>query len=167
MSVRIKPCYSCPLSSGCELKAEFRKRVAGLGLRSATFNCPRLAERLAPGTRIVVTMPNIEPAEYGDAEVCCGRREVPATIVTSNGCDFSCVVDQEAVATMVEDGEVAESADPNKIRFRKTMKHSRILQFLDEPKRVLCMFGNPKLPNGKCDTMLGECNCFDAEGLAA
>lgn len=167
MSVRINPCHGCPIRKGCDLKTDFSRKVAGLGLRSATFNCARLAERLAPGTRIVVTMPVFGPTEYGDAEVVCSRHEVPATIVTSKGNAFACIVDLEAVKVMEEDGYLSETADPNKIRFRKTMKHTRIVRFLNEDKREMCMFGNPMLPSGKCDTRDNACSCVEVKENAS
>ena len=164
MAVRINPCFGCPLRRGCDLKAEFSKRVAGLGLRSATFNCPTLSAKLAKGARIVVTMPEMGATEYGDADVQCGRREVNATIHNVTGFMFACVVDKTDIQAMVDDGVVAESANPDRIRFRKRMRHSRIVRFLDEPRRQVCEFGNVVMDGG-CDQPPGDgvaCHCKEA-----
>ncbi len=165
MSVRINPCYGCPIRNGCKQRDDFKQKVAGLGLRSATFNCARLSDRLAPGTRIVVNVPIFGEEDYY-GEVAVGRQEVPATICTHKGNDFSCIIDLEAMKVLEEDGYLKDGADPNKIRFRKTMKHSRIVRFLDEPKRSICMFGNPILPSGKCDTREGNCSCVEVKANA-
>lgn len=166
MSVRINPCFGCPLKVGCTQRTEFSKRVSGLGLRSATFNCAKLDAALSPGTRIVVTMPVIGQDEDGSYEYNVGRHDVPATIVTSAGNKFSCIVDADAVKTMEDLGYLGENVDPNKIRFRKTMRHSRIKRFLSEPKRRLCEFGNPILLSGMCDTRDGNCPCSKVEKAA-
>jgi len=164
MAVRINPCFGCPLRDGCELKREYSQKVRGLGLRSATFNCPILLSKMVRGARIVVTMPEIGPTMYGDSEVQCGRREVRATIHTVNGLHFACVVDRADVLAMKDDEVLAESADPERIRFRKTMRHSRIVRFLDEPLRRVCEFGNV-VDDGGCHLRPGEgavCHCKEA-----
>jgi len=164
MAVYLRPCTGCPLRSGCEQRDEFRKRVSGLGLRSATFNCSRLKAALEPGTRIVVRHP-IKVAGGGDhyysPEYDIVRVELPATITSSDRDDFSCVIDRDALVAAVEENE----ADPEKIdvyRFRKTMKHSRIVRFLDEPRRALSACGRPKLPGGQCDLREAE-DCCNAQ----
>lgn len=164
MAVRINPCFGCPLRHGCELKGEFSKRVRGLGLRSATFDCPALSAKLAKGSRVVVTMPEMGTTEYGDTYVQCGRREVNATIHNVSGFMFACVVDKADVQAMVDDGVVAESADPDRIRFRKRMRHSRVVRFIDEPKRQICEFGNVVGRDG-CDQRPENevaCHCKEA-----
>ncbi len=166
MAVRINPCFGCPLRDGCEQKAVFSARVRGLGLRSATFTCSRLSAAIAPGRRIVVTMPTFSCNSY-DNEVTSGRREVKATIHASHGNEFACVVDQADIDEMVEDEVVAENADPNKIRWRKTMRHSRIVRFLDEPNWTHRDCGNLVSPDGACHTRDGHCFCKQYGDLAA
>lgn len=157
MSVRINPCYGCPVKDGCEQRAVYRKRVSGLGLRSATFRCERLKERIKPGTRIVVTMPTLRWSEYGDTNIFCGRREVKATIHSSDGMHFACVIDKSEIDDMADRGEVSESADPERIRYRKTMRHSRIVRFLDEEPWRVCEFGAVVSPSGSCGN--SHCSC--------
>ncbi len=157
MSVRINPCYGCPIREGCEQKAEYRRRVSGLGLRSATFRCERLKTRIKPGTRIVVSMPIFGPSKYSDQDVFCGRREVNATIHSSDGMHFACVVDKSEIDDMEDSGQIAESADRDRIRFRKTMRHSRIVRFLDEPPWRVCEFGAVVSPFGSCGN--SHCSC--------
>ncbi len=156
MAVRINPCFGCPLRKGCEQKQEFSKRVAGLGLRSATFDCSRLSEALSFGSRIVVKMPTFGPDEY-EGTVFNGHREVNATIHSSDGNRFACVVDKADIDLMVEDEVLAESADPAKIRHRKTMRHTRIVRFLDEPKWTKCESHGLVSPSGDCAER--ECYC--------
>lgn len=165
MAVRINPCFGCPLRFDCALRADFARRVHGLGLRSATFNCERLSKALAPGTRIVITAPTFGFAEY-EGEIMTGRREVKATITSSFGNRFACVVDQSEIDAMAEDGETAESANLDRIRFRKTMRHSRIVRFLDEPAWRVCEYGNAKSPDGTCHILQVQgghsCSCGEA-----
>lgn len=141
MAVYLKPCNGCPLRAGCEQRDEFRRRVAGLGLRTATFNCAKLDERLAPGTRIVIKHPvkgeTSEPYEYDISYY-----EVPATITSSKDGEFACVIDLEPLKEVIDVYAVEGDQDPNKTRFRKYMKHRRIVRFLDEPKRRICENGN-------------------------
>lgn len=150
MAVRINPCFGCPIKAGCSLRDDFRKRVSGLGLRSATFRCSRIEDALAPGTRISIEHPFRAAGDnfYGDYNIV--RHEVPATISSSSGHMFSCIVDRDVLVDLLENYEGSET-DPDKVRFRKTMRHSRIVKFLDEPKRRLCDNGNPILPSGDCD----------------
>lgn len=152
MSVYLKPCTGCPLRNGCEQRDDFRKRVAGLGLRSATFNCDRLRKAITPGTRILVNHPiSVETSGYcGEPYTDVVRVEVPATIVTSDRDEFSCVIDRDALLAAIDEHE----ADADKVdiyRFRKTMKARRIVKFLDEPRRAICPCGNPRLAGGACD----------------
>lgn len=166
MAVRINPCFGCPLRAGCEQRSSFAARVRGLGLRSATFTCDKLSAALAPGRRVVVTMPTFSYDSY-DHEVTSGRREVKATIHSSHGNEFACVVDQSDIDKMVEDEVVAENADPKKIRWRKTMRHSRIVRFLDEPHWTRRNCGNLVSPDGACHTKDGVCTCKVYGTLAA
>jgi len=160
MAVYLRPCTGCPLRVGCKQRDEFRQRVAGLGLRSATFNCALLKSALAPGTRIVVRHPiGVETSGYsGEPYYDIVRVELPATIIGSGRDDFSCVIDRDALVAAIEEHE----ADADKLdiyRFRKTMKHTRIVRFLDEPRRALSPCGRPKRPDGKCDLRADESCC--------
>lgn len=164
MSVRINPCFGCPIRTDCETRAVYKARVSGLGLRSATFRCDRLAERLRPGTRIVVRHPikDTDDYEYGVSHV-----ELPATITTSDGQKFACVIDREALAAALGyDGEYEDDM-VDRVRFRKTMRHSRIVRFLDEPRRLLAECGNPITPDGKHDSRNGPCGCKQFGEVAA
>lgn len=163
MSVRINPCYGCPIKEGCEQKAEYRRRVSGLGLRSATFRCERLKTRILPGTRIVVSMPIFGPSKYSDQDVFCGRREVNATIHSSDGMHFACVVDKSEIDDMAEREELSESADRDRIRYRKTRRHSRIIRFLDEEPWRVCEFGGVVSPTGECAN--AHCSCQEVSTL--
>lgn len=157
MSVYIKPCHGCPLGKGCQQRNEFRVKVAGLGLRSATFDCSILKEKLAPGTRVVIAVPIMSGDEYGEYYLR-GRREVKATVHASKGNRFACIVDREHEEAMLEDS--AELKRPERIRFRKMQNHTRIVRWLDEPKRRMCGLGSPMLDDGTCDRPAGEqCWC--------
>jgi hypothetical protein len=166
MSVHLKPCTGCPLRNGCEQRDEFRRRVAGLGLRSATFNCDRLKTAMAPGTRIIVSHPvkvEMGGSYYEGPQFDVIRKDLPATITGSGRDEFSCVIDRDALlaAIAAEEGEDADKVDT--YRFRKTMKARRIVRFLDEPPRPLCITcGNVRLPDGRCDTR-GDVKCDSAQ----
>lgn len=163
MSVRINPCFGCPLRVGCDQRAEFSRRVRGLGLRSATFNCDRLAEALTMGTRIEISAPvrdyRLSPtSEDHGFEYEITRFLVPATITTKNPTTFACTIDREPLkAAMDKCGDRETNVD--RVRFRKTMRHSRIVRFLDEPKRTFCNLGNVRRPDGGCEARDGECGC--------
>jgi hypothetical protein len=164
MSVRINPCFGCPLRVGCEQRAEFSKKVAGLGLRSATFNCARLSTAIAPGTRIVIASPVRSIGDYDSYDIT--RVETPATITSSRGNEFACVVDREPLLeAMREHGD--EETDVDRVRFRKTMRHSRIVRFLDEPRRGFCEHGSLRTPDGKCEVRDNECSCQQFKVAAA
>lgn len=163
MSVYLKPCTGCPLRDGCEQRDDFRKRVRGLGLRSATFNCDRLKAAIAPGTRIVISHPitvEMGGGYYSGPQYDILREDLPATIVSSGVDDFSCVIDRSALAEAIELNE-AEGADKiDTYRFRKTMPARRIVRFLDEPKRRICGCGKVVLPGGGCDKKSEE-DCWN------
>lgn len=152
MSVRINPCFGCPLRVGCDQRAVFAKRVHGIGLRSATFNCDRLSAAITPGTRIVLNVPIM-----GEESI--SRHLLPATITSSKGNEFACVIDEAAIRDAYEDYAMDEAVPYTKARFRKTMRHSRIVKFLDEPKREMCSHGNPILPGYACDAREQPCGC--------
>lgn len=165
MAVYLKPCTGCPLREGCEQRNDFRKRVSGLGLRSATFNCQRLKAALAPGTRIVVKHPIAVEVDsyYGDTEIF--YEDLPATITSSHVDEFSCVIDRNALLQAIEDleGEGADKVDT--YRFRKTLKARRIIRFLDEPRRGFCSCGRVKSADGSCERRPTE-ECWDTRLLA-
>ena len=165
MSVRINPCFGCPLSKGCEQKSDYKRRVSGLGLRSATFRCAKLSESLSAGTRIEIAAPVRDYTERGSRgfgdygfEFEIIRVWVPATIVASKNHEFACIVDREPLLrAMRNHGDV--ETDVDKVRFRKYMRHARIVRFLDEPKAKLCAHGNPILADGRHDVREGQCDC--------
>lgn len=163
MGVYLKPCTGCPLRDGCKLRDEFRRRVNGLGLRSATFRCDVLAKALSPGTRIIVSHP-ITVETGGDyhsgPQYDVVREDLPATITSSDCDEFSCIIDREALVAAIEaqEGEGLDKVDT--YRFRKTMKARRIVRFLDEPKRCQCDGHRWLLPSGGCDKRPDEdCSC--------
>lgn len=165
MSVRINPCFGCPLGKDCEQKAAFKSRVTGLGLRSATFRCAKLSDALSAGTRIEIAAPVRDYIEYGSHnegdfgfEYQITRVLVPATIIAKHDHEFACIVDRQPLLDAMRKHGDAET-DVDKVRFRKYMRHSRIVRFLDEPKVKMCAFGNPILPDGRHDVREGECNC--------
>jgi hypothetical protein len=160
MSVYLKPCTGCPLRQGCVQRDEFRRRVAGLGLRSATFNCDRLKNAIVPGTRVAVSHPiSVEVGGgYEGPEYRIIREDLPATITGSGRDYFSCVVDRDALATAIAKHGGVDEDKIDTYRFRKTMSARRIVRFLDEPRRPLCGCGNVRLPGGRCDSRGGvEC----------
>lgn len=164
MSVYLKPCTGCPIREGCEQRDEFRRRVAGLGLRSATFNCDRLKKAIAPGTRILVSHPiTVEGSGDGyygpTTEIV--REDLPATITSSGVDEFSCVIDRDALVAAIEEQEGEGLDKVDTYRFRKTMKARRIVKFLDEPRRITCDGGRWLLPSGSCDKRPDE-DCFCA-----
>ena len=159
MSVRLNPCFGCAIVRGqprdaCGLRNEFRAKIAGLGLRSATFNCPILAAKLKPGVQITVRQP--VRADDDDIEL----HHLPATITSADGNNFSCVVDRDALVAVIGDDDKEQLATVDRYRFRKTMKHSRIVAFLDEPPREICSGGNVIDKSLVCDRRYGiECTC--------
>lgn len=177
MSVRLNPCFGCPIYRGqkrdaCALRNEYRAKIAGLGLRSATFNCPTLAAKLKPGTRIKISHPmQVESgSEYQEFYIL--RHDLPATITMSKNNEFACVVDRDAVLELIEDDDKEGLASVDKYRFRKTMRHSRVVAFLDEPTREICSGGNPINPDTLvCDHRPGggydECVCQTHKKYAA
>lgn len=165
MSVYLKPCTGCPLREGCKQRDEFRRRVKGLGLRSATFNCDHLKKAITPGTRILVSHPirvEISGSEWTGPEYDIVRKDLPATITGSDRDEFSCVIDRDALlaAVAAEEGEDTDKVDT--YRFRKTMKARRIVKFLHEPRRKLCACGKVRLPDGSCDKRPTE-DCYNVQ----
>ena len=141
MGVRLNPCFGCPLSEGCELRAEWRKRVSGLGLRSATFDCPHLTKAIRPGRRVEIMAPFAvwTDGHYDGPQMDIVKRPVAATItIAASGHYFVCTIDPR------DDMET-------KFRFRRKMRHSRIRRFLDEPDERLCPALSHVVRDGKCD----------------
>jgi len=160
MGTCINPCRGCPLRDGCALRAEWRQKVCGLGLRNAWFVCPTLAKEIRPGRRIQVTIPVMGIGyDYrgGEHECFGGRKMVRATITTADARNhtFACVVDPGQIS---EEEQFSNSKTIDEIRFLKRRHHWRIVQFLDEPDLPLCKLGNV-LRDGKCDTSDGSCSC--------
>ena len=48
-STRFKPCEHCPHRSGCEIKKDLRKRLRGIELKSADFDCEKRLSTLPRG----------------------------------------------------------------------------------------------------------------------
>lgn len=173
MAVRLNPCFGCPVKAlaipeCAETRDRMRKGVSGLGLRSATFNCPVLASKLHKGARVVITVPIFTGHGYDGDEIC-DRRDAHATVTSANGSKFACIIDLKDAPT---EDEVSESvSDIAKLRFRKTMRHSRIKAFLDEPDREVCALGNVLKSAGapfSCERKEGtECSCFENALLSA
>lgn len=170
MSVYLRPCTGCPLREGCKQRDEFRRRVAGLGLRSATFNCDHLKKAIEPGTRILISHPikvETEGSYYDGPQFDFIREDLPATIISSDGERFSCVIDRDALAQAIERHEGEDIDKVDTYRFRKTMLARRIVRFLDEPKRRVCDGGRLLLPEGGCETRHHEdCNCAPTKAVA-
>lgn len=71
---------------------------------------------------------------------------VPATITSvATGYRFACTVDPIDEVMNTPNGE-----DANKYRFRRKMRHFRIVRFLDEPDLRICEAGN-LIRDGVCD----------------
>lgn len=148
---RINPCFRCPLRHGCEQRAEFQRRVVGLGARSVTFACAKLAAELRPGRRVAIKHPAAVPCRGDDDGYTIEHIKVAATITAvDSGMRFSSVVDP---TPEVFDGD-------DKYRFRRKQAHYRILRFLDEPDLKLCDAGNVQ-HDGKCESLSG-CHCASA-----
>lgn len=149
MGVRINPCFRCPLATGCEHRNELRRRVSGIGARSVNFPCDRLAAEVRPGRRIVISHP-VWYEDGGDYR----RMNVPATITSiTTGYRFACIVDPIEEVMFMQDGK-----DANKYRFRRTMRHFRIVRFLEEPDEKFCELGQLRRLD-RCDVRDGECLC--------
>lgn len=168
MAVHLKPCHGCPVprlttDQDCAAKRdEMRAKVRGLGLSSATFKCPVLAEHFRVGRRISINTPVLKYAGYHEYDYRVSHVEVRATVLTFDGRRFKCVVDLEDMerAQSEDQGEgVKEAKD---YIYRKPMLAGRIVQFLDEPDRALCGGGNIAGGDGKCDR--GNCNtCYPVD----
>lgn len=174
MSARLNPCYGCPIVRGkprdaCDMRNQFRAKIAGLGLRSATFNCAILAAKLAPGARVKVRHPILveSGSEYQEYDIV--HHDLPATITFSLSNEFSCVIDRDALIDAM-DGDKDQIGKVDTYRFRKKMKHSRIVTFLDEAPRKICSGGNVVNPDTlDCDQRNTdvECACQTHERYAA
>jgi hypothetical protein len=135
MGVRVNPCFACPLRTGCEHRNELRAKALGIGAVSVNFRCERLAKELRPGRRVMVPAISVVEGRYYDEE----RKSsiaVPATITGAvKGYQFVCVIDPGALP------EHIDGRDMELYRFRKPMRHTRIIRFLDEPDAQVCKNG--------------------------
>ena len=156
MGVRITPCYRCPLREGCQQREIYRQKASGLGAVSIRFRCKILADRLTPGVRVKILHPvgTIGYYPYGGEYTGFRKWPFPATVLSSDGYNFSAVIDKD---------QTDEEGDPLNNRFRRKMPAYRIVEFLDEPARKLCSLGNLLLPDGTCDNS-GKCGCTMIEG---
>ena len=168
MGVRINPCHGCPLREGCDQRDEFRKRVSGLGLRSATFRCAKLAEALRPGRRVMVPTPEMRVQQVypGDFDCRIEMVAVPATVTASDDAGgFSGVIDPGHVYGRPEEVTGEPSAPADKYRFRKKMRSARIIRILDEPDRKICEQGRVMVGD-QCDKPADEiCHCEAMRGF--
>lgn len=157
MGVYIKPCRGCPARQGCDLRDEFRRRVSGLGLRSASFRCARLSSVVRLGRRILVSTMRLKNYSNYEPDYRLERVAVPATIVGYHDAKFSCVVDKGSIY-----GDVDEDVPVKDIwRFRKKKPVSQIIKFLDEPDREICTNGRVLIGPRNCDRPEGEpCYCL-------
>jgi hypothetical protein len=156
--MRINPCHACPLRNGCENREVLRKKASGTGARCISYDCDKLGKELRAGRRIMIETIILTPTDnhwYDGWDR--SYRNVKATITAHSGYyRFACVIDPGQIT----EDDIAENADLNKIRFRKTMRHTRIVQFLDEPDAEMSICGNVKR-NGKCERQDGkECDCL-------
>lgn len=159
MAVYLKPCHGCPIprktdDKRClERRDEMRKKVSGLGLTSAKFDCKILADHFHQGRRITINTPYMKNASsYWDDGYVVAYAEVPATVIGFHQGKFQCAVDLEAMKYVHEELNVAEnSKDASAFVYRKPMPPSRVVRFLDEPNRELCKGGNVPINDGKCD----------------
>lgn len=155
MSTHLKPCHRCPLRDGCELRDEWRRKIARSGLVSAAFKCAKLAAALRPGRRIMVSVPG-EPEmdRYGEPIGRHGYHLAKATITSSdNRGRYVCVVD----AGQIKESPVIRDAD--KVRFRRQREAFTISRFLDEPDATLCKLGRVKR-GAECDRQANDdCGC--------
>ena len=151
MGVRITPCYRCPLHEGCQQREIYRQKASGLGAVSIRFRCKILADRLTPGVRVKIPHPVglTEYTPYDGEYTVFTSLPLPATILSSDGYNFSAVIDKD---------QTDEEGEPLNNRFRRKMPAYRIVEFLDEPPRKLCHLGNLLLEDGACDSS-GGCGC--------
>jgi len=154
---RINPCHGCPLREGCDLRETFRERTRLLGdvARSVTFRCKKLADALRPGRRVLVPTPRPKEGPYswgGDPDIQIESVAVPATITGSHDNTFSCVIDEGNVFGRWSYEAGGQQAPDERFRFRKSMRHTRVVRFLDEPDRRLCEMGKRVMKaDGTCD----------------
>lgn len=163
MSGYIKPCHGCTFRKECKLGEEYRSAIKGIkGLRSASFNCPRLAEELRPGRRIKVEctvglIPDERVYGYQDDYMVALDGVVTATITSSKGAKFSWTIDPGELS-MEDQGDLApDDAQKLNIRRFRRPKHMRVIrEFLDEPDSPISKCGNV-IRDGACDLSQGHC----------
>lgn len=150
--MRINPCHGCPLRNGCEQREVFRRKAKRTGARSISFSCPILSRAVSVGARIVINAKRPDDGEYG-MELVNVAVEATITHVAANH-TFACTIDR---------GQGIE----DQYRFRKFQKHIRIVEFLDQPRGLVCQSGNVRNAEGVCDGKNGACWCKDAFGALA
>ncbi len=160
MGVHIKPCYRCPVSAGCTLRPVWRKKLRSLGLRTAAFDCPRLAAEIRPGRRVVITAP-VSGSSFDDDGYCpVHLRKVRATITaTRPDRSFAATVDPGQMSAEDWASEPKNGKTADIFRFRRRMQAFRVVAFLDEPDARLCGSGHVQR-NGECDVPEHEDKCW-------
>jgi hypothetical protein len=149
--MRINPCHGCPLGKDCDLRAGWRKRAAGSGFRSVSFECEKLSAEMRIGRNIEIETP-IFLGCNGYYEYRFGSRSVRATSIgTATGHWFTCVIEPNQLSA----DDVFPGTSHNKIRFRKKLRHTRIKRFLLGPDAEIGECGHIQR-DGKCDTPPGE-----------
>lgn len=158
MSVRITPCYRCPLREGCELRDEFRARARTAQAAAIRFKCQKIAAAMKPGTRILIDQPVAGDDCDDERGPQVYHAQMKATITASDGYRFACTVDEH------------ELIDERKYRFRKMRPAYRIIRFLDEAPNQLCRCGNVVV-DGNCETLaraepVEKCEVIDFDAYA-
>jgi hypothetical protein len=168
MAVHLKPCHGCPVPrltddrQCADKRAEMRAKVSGLGLSSATFKCPILAEHFRIGRRISINTPVLKYAGFHEDDWRVSHVEVRATVLSFDGRNFQCVVDLEDMEKAQSEDHKGSDKEAKDYIYRKPMRASRIVRFIDEPDRSLCEGGNVALDSGKCDRQVcGSCYPVD------
>ena len=159
--MRINPCFCCPLRVGCPDKAAWKAKASATGFRSVTFDCARLTAELRPGRNIEIEIPRFEDERYyseDSCEIIMGRKLVRATIVSAYGSKFSCVVEPGQIS---EDEICPTIRDKDKIRFRKSRRHTTIKRFLTGPDATIRQGCGHIVRDGRCDIPVGEDCYFD------
>ena len=136
------PCHDCLIKRGCDLREDFRQRIAGLGARSVRFKCSILDRELRMGRRVQVrmTLPDEErwsPSPYYDHDGSWRERVVSGTLLSGPTRDyrFGFLIDADALSDEEWTEAQAGLRNPEKVRTRSRLRHSRIVSFLDEPDR--------------------------------
>lgn len=152
--MRIEPCFGCPMREGCTERDAYRSAASKTGAVAIRYRCTKLEGELRPGRRIVTTVPRLDADRDGELRRR-GDHEVQATIVSASGPRFCCVVDPG------EPGIDGQGTDVRPtVRFRRTMRHTRIRRFLTEPDAKVCKQGRVQRDTG-CD-FPSDSHCYCA-----